>query len=193
MRRREILIATLAGPGLAACVAGPPTRPPVYAGRPAIILDAATFDVEDRRQPLPQSNFIDERRGNELATQVRSYLHARYQPGGGSGTAIAEIVVASLTERLIENRAGGVVGLVTGEPTYQLDAKLAVKIVLREPGGTDRAYAQASVERSRQVRAGAGVVERDTEGRKLMVDIVDQLDPVLEQAVRDSLQGRPAA
>ena len=173
---------------LAACT--PDGPPPVlaYRSQAPVLLPVAYFDIEDRRQPLPSANFIDERRSDELAEEVRAYLRNRFNTGGGSGSAVAVIEQASVTERLVEGRSGGLLGIVTGEPTYGLDGTLTVRIVERGPTGEEVGYGRASVARSREVRAGTTVVQRDAEARALAVELVNQLDPALVQAVRENLR-----
>jgi hypothetical protein len=185
--RRFVLLGSVAVL-FAACGGQAPPPAPAYAGKPPLVLNVASFEVEDQRQPLPEANFIDERRSKELAAATRRYLESRFQASGGTGSAVAIIEEASLTERLLADRSGGVVGLVTAEPTYRLDGRVAVRIVVRDDTGAERGYARTSLERSRTVRAGTSVMERDNDARQLTAQLLDQLDPALEQAVTESLR-----
>jgi hypothetical protein len=181
-----LLLATVAG-----CSRTAPAPKLGYLGDAPIILSVAQLDVEDRRQPLAQANFIDERRSDALSQEVQSYLRARFAAGSGAGSAVAVIEQANIVERLIEGRSGGVIGAVTGEPTYGLDGTLAVRIIARDVAGNEVGYARASVARSRSIRAGTTVLERDAEAKALMTELINQLDPALVQAVRENLRSGP--
>jgi hypothetical protein len=178
----------LALPLLLAACAGEAPPPATGAAAPdPIMLDVGYIDVEDRRSPLPEANFIDERRSAELGQEVAVFLGERLRAGGGPGSALAVIERASLTERLRDERRGGVLGIVTGEPTFIYEGEIAVRILLRDGTGLDQASTSAAVSRTRTIGAGASVVERDAEARRLTRDLLDQLGPALEQAVSRNL------
>src|SRR5690606_10707450 len=124
----------------------PPPQSDVASG-PPIMLDVGSIDIEDRRQPLAEANFIDERRSDELAAQPTSWLRARLSPGGGAGSATAIIEQASLTERLLDDRTGGLLGRIANEPTWSLNGDLAVRLVLRNAAGMETGFASAAVSR----------------------------------------------
>jgi hypothetical protein len=186
-RRRAALTVLALSTALAAC-GGTPPPPTDVAGGPPILLDVGSIDIEDRRQPLGEANFIDERRSDELAAATTNWLRAGLSPGGGSGSATAIIEQASLTERLLSDRTGGVLGRITNEPTWSLNGDLAVRVVLRNAAGMETGFASAAVSRTRTVKAGASVVDRDYEAKRLISDLLAQLRPALEEAVRQNLQ-----
>lgn len=171
---------------VAACTAAPAPPPPATP-EPPIELRVAVVELEDRRQRLPEANFVDEARSNLLAGELRRSLEERLHASGGGGSAKAIIERASLTERLIGARRGGVLGIVTGEPTFDMQGQIAVRVVILDPAGVETAFATASIARSRQIRAGASVIERDAESRALVRELVTQLGPALEQAIRENL------
>jgi len=184
--RRHLLIGALAMPLLLTGCTAPPPPPPAMPG-PAIELRVAVVEIEDRRQRLPEANFVDEARSNLLAGDLQRSLETRLHASGGGGSAKAIIERASLTERLIGARRGGVLGIITNEPTFDMQGQIAVRVVILDPAGVETAFATASIARSRQIRAGASVVERDAESRALIRELVTRLGPALEQAIRENL------
>lgn len=187
------LPALLVGLALLGCGTSspPPARGP--SAEPPIRLAVGQIDVEDRRQPLAQANFIDERRGRELADETTTFLRERLLAEGGARSAVAVIEEASLTERLIEGRSGGVVGFVTGEATWQLDGRLAVRVILRDAHGTEQGFARALVERQRSLPSRATFNDRENAARLLKQELLQQLDPALTQTVRENLTLPPGA
>jgi hypothetical protein len=191
VKRRAVVVLALLLPLLAACAGREPA--PLAAERvpaPPIVLSVGYVDVEDRSAPLPQANFIDERRSHELNQSVQSYLRERLQAGGGAGSAVAVIERASITERLREGRRGGVLGFMQNEPTWDMDGNVAVRVVLRDASGSERGFTATSVGRARAVSAGASIVERDNAAQRLIADLLVQLGPALEQAVAQNLSTR---
>jgi hypothetical protein len=187
-RRRAVLapLGVLTLLTLAGCETDKIDYKPDYAAEPAITLAVGNVQVVDQRQPPAQSNFIDERRGNELTDETKRWLSIRIRAGGG-GTARAIIDQASVTERLIANRTGGFFGWAGNEPTYTLDGNLAVRIVITDETGQERASASAHVGRSRSVGNRASIVERDNEARRLMADLIHDIEPNLKQAISQNL------
>ncbi len=189
MRIMPALAALLGGALLLAACGGtePPERVQAYTKEPPVRLTVNVVEVENRNPPLPQANFIDERRSRELADQATTFLKAQLQAAGGSGSARATIEQASVLERLIPGRSGGFGALVTGEQTYSLDANLRVRVIILDASGADKGWADAGVVLSRSLRAGTSVVARDTAARQLEADLVAQLDKTLKQSIADNL------
>ncbi|MDX6750033.1 hypothetical protein SH611_09465 [Geminicoccaceae bacterium 1502E] len=190
MRRRLLLTGTLASAAtaLAACGGSRRDQPlPDYASEPPLRLMVSELRVDQTFPPLPEANFIDERRTEELAAAARNLLQARLQASGGIAYAQATLPQVSLTERLRTDRSGGMKGLVTREPAYDLDAAITVRIGIIDGSGAEAAWARAGVGRSRSLRAGTSVVERDNAARALIADLMSQLDKAVEQSVRENL------
>lgn len=172
---------------LAACETDTIDYKPDYAAEPAITLSVGSVQVVDARQQPAQTNFIDQRRGNELTDETKRWLAVRIRAGGGAGQARATIDKASITERLVQGRRGGFFGWVGNEATYALEGTLSVRIVIVDEAGQERASASATVGRTRSVGSRASVVERDNEARRLMVDLIHDIEPNLKQAIGQNL------
>lgn len=185
MRRRSALLVLLLG--TTACAAPAPEMPPVISNRPPLRLAVGSVTVEENHPPLAEANFVDERRTKELAQATRRFLEQNVLAGGGPGSARVTIRQAGLTERLRADRAGGVKGYVTREPTWNLDGNVAVRITIVDEAGAERSYAEASVGRARSIRAGTGVIERDNEARELTRDLLAQLDTALRKSAQENL------
>lgn len=189
MRRRFLLTGSLATAAsmLAAC--GGTSRAPLpdLPAGPGLQLMVSELRIDDTYPPLPAANFIDERRTGELAQATRRLVQARLQPVGGVDPARASFTEVSLTERLHEERTGGAAGLITREPTYELEARVNVRISILDGAGNELAWARAGVGRSRLLRAGTSVLERDNAARSLIGDLMGQLDTALTQSVRENL------
>lgn len=180
--------AGLAGVAALAACGGPPVAPgePPPA-RPAIRLAVGEVLPGEEPAPLPEANFIDERRSRELADLVRARLRARLVPAGGLPVARLDLEQAALTERLAAGRQGGVSGLVTREPTFAQEAAVAVRIRILEADGRELARTRVAVQRARSLPAGSSVLRRDEAARALARDVLAQLEDALEVAVRDNL------
>jgi hypothetical protein len=154
---------------------------------PALALTVGEVEVDESYPPLADANFIDERRTKRLATVAAQQLRQRITATGGVGRARVTLDRASITERLLADRSGGVTGFVTREPTYDMAGDLAVRVTILDSAGIEQAIAKAGVGRSRTVRAGASVMDRDAEAQRLMGDLLAQLDDALPKAMRDNL------
>ncbi len=166
-----------------------PLPTPAYTKEAPVLLTVNVVEVENRNPPLPEANFIDERRSKELVDQTTTFLQGRVQAAGGSGSARATIEQASVIERIIPGRSGGFTGFVTGEQTYSLDASIRVRVAILDAAGTDKGYAEAGVTLSRALRAGSSVIARDQAARELEADLLTQLDKTLRQSINDNLSG----
>jgi hypothetical protein len=184
--RRLLLLAGAVALGLAACAGTPEPMSRPEPG-PALRLAVGTVTVEDAYAPLPQANFIDERRTRELAGLARDQIGRRLEAAGGAGWARATLREVALTERLADERRGGVTGLVTREPTWTLEGTLAGRVAIVDEFGGERAFAEARVGRTRQLPAGTSVIERDNAARSLMADLLAQFDAAFERSVRENL------
>lgn len=173
--------------GLAGCETDKIDYQPNYAAQPSVTLAVGNVQVVDQRPQPAQTNFIDERRGNELTDETKRWLAVRVRAGGGGGSAKAIIEQASVTERLIPDRSSGVFAWMGNAPTYALDGNLAVRIVILDESGQERASASAHVGRTRSVGQRASVVERDNEARRLMADLIQDIEPNLKQAIAQNL------
>jgi hypothetical protein len=173
---------------LAACSGSEPPLPaPAYTKEAPVRLAVNVVEVESRSPALAEANFIDERRTRELTEQTTTFLKDRILAAGGSGSASATIEQASVIERIIPGRSGGITGFVTGEQTYSIDANLRVRVTIVDASGADKGYAEAGVALTRTLRAGTSVVDRDYAARQLEADLLTQLDKTLRQSITDNL------
>lgn len=186
-RRGAVL---LLGSLLVACAAPAAdrsTRAAIEAPRPPLRLAVGELVEGSGPPPLPEANFIDERRSRELAEALRQRLRTRLTPAGGTATARFELEQVALTERLAGGRQGGFAGLVTREPTFAQDGAIAVRLRILDGGGRELAQTRVAVQRARALPAGSSVTTRDEGARVLAADLLAQFEDALEVAVRDTL------
>ncbi|SNB52245.1 hypothetical protein SAMN07250955_101213 [Arboricoccus pini] len=190
LHRRRVLLAslgTVALLGLAGCETDEIDYRPNYSAQPSVTLAVGNVQIVDQRQAPAQTNFVDARRSNELTDETKRWLAVRVRAGGGSGSAKAVVEQASVTERLIPDRSSGFFGWMGNAPTYALEGNLAIRIIILDEAGQERVSATAHVGRSRSVGQRASVVERDNEARRLMADLIQDMEPNLKQTARQNL------
>lgn len=188
-RRRVLAFTPVMLVGLAACGGPDVSSFQPRTELPPMMLTVGEVEVDAAYPPLAEANFIDERRTRRLAEVTAQQLRQRITASGGVGRARVTLDRASITERVLSDRSGGVTGFVTREPTYDMAGDLAVRITILDSAGIEQAVAKAGVGRSRTVRAGTSVIDRDAEAQRLMGDLLAQLDDALPKAMRDNLGG----
>lgn len=185
MMRRSLLLALLFLPG--ACTVGvePPERP-YESSRGPFVLSVEELQFENRAAPPATGNFLDRRRSQELAERTLGFLRTRVQAGGGPGVARVVVERAELVERPKE-KTGGVLGPFVREADRVLDGVVAVRISVEDWGGVERGFARAEVARMRPVLENTDVASRDAEARRLVEDLMAQLDDALQKSVEENL------
>lgn len=184
MMRRALVLAWLF---LAGCTVGiePPERP-YTSSLPPLVLAVEELQFDNRAAPPTTGQFIDRRRSQELAERAVRFLRSRIQAGGGSGVARIVVERAELVERPRE-KTGGVLGPFVREADRILDGALAVRISVEDWGGVERGFARAEVARMRPILENTDVASRDAVARRLVEDLIAQLDEALTRSVEENL------
>lgn len=172
---------------LVACTVGvEPPEHPYASSRGPIVLAVEEVIFEDRSTPPSEGNFIDRRRSRELAERAQSFLKSRLQAGGGSGVARVVVEKAVLLERPKPEQAG-YLDPVVREADRVLDGSVAVRIAIEDWSGIERAFARAEVARLRPILENTSVASRHAEAKRLVEDLVAQLDEALQKSAEDNL------
>lgn len=171
---------------LAACtVSTEPPAQPYTSSRGPLVLAVDEIVYENQSAPA-QGTFVDRRRSRELAERTEAFLRGRLQAGGGTGVARAVVEKAELVERPKAETAGYLDPLVR-EANRVLDGRVAIRISIEDWGGVERAFARAEVARLRPVLENTSVAARDAEAKRLVEDLLAQLDEALQQSVEQNL------
>jgi len=185
MRRRGLLSILPILAMLTACVPNEPfeARPLVPAGGEPIRLAVVSVETVDRRGEVTGGDFFTRRRDDRLAQAAIELLRTRLQAQGLTGLARAELGAARIVEKPLETKGG----LFDRAPQSELEATVAVRIVILDGSAIETASASAEVVRARAVPRGAGAIERDQVAQSLMQAALADLDAALAQSVRANL------
>lgn len=185
MRRRGLLSILPILATFTACVPNEPFQalPLVPAGGDPIRLAVVSVEAIDRRGEVSGGDFITRRRDDRLAAAALDLLRTRLQAQGLSGLARAELETARIVEKPLETKGG----LFDRAPQSELEATLAVRVVILDGAAVETASASAEVVRAKAVPRGAGAIERDQVAQSLMQAALADLDAALAQSARANL------
>lgn len=171
---------------LAGCAGRTPPEFPHESARSPLVLTVEEVRIENRSAEPRDGTFIDRRRSRELAERARSFLEKRVRAAGGPGTARVVIERAELVEKP-NTKTEGILGVFVREPDRVLDATLAVRISIEDPGGLERAFARAEVARRRAVLEYTDIASVDAEAQRLIEDLLAQFDEALQRSAEENL------
>ena len=175
---------------LAACVGctSPEIIEPAVttSSRAPIALVVNEIKVESEAAVPAEGNFKDRRRSARLVEATTAFVERRLLAGGGSGWLRALVTEASLIERPRET-TGGIAGFFTSEPDADLVADIALRLIVMDELGLEKAFAELKVGRTRPVSEGLDAIERDAESEALITDLLRQLDDKLTDTIHTEL------
>lgn len=185
MRRRGLLSILPILATIPACVPNEPFQalPLVPAGGEPIRLAVVSVETVDQRGEVGERDFFTRRRDDRLAEAALELLRTRLQAQGLSGLARAELESARIAEKPLETKGG----LFDWAPQSELEATVAVRVVILDGSAVETASASAEVVRARAVPRGAGAIERDQVAQSLMQAALADLDAALAQSARANL------
>ncbi len=188
LRRFRILLclaALLPGPLLAGCeTAPPPAHYPELTFRHLgpIALDVGRIEVETRYIPPLKPPHVDHRSPLPPYTALRNWAGERLKAVGRRRTAHVVILDASIREVPLAV-TGGLKGLFTSEQSARYDARAAVLIEIRDPGGRQLAFVTARASRSMTVAEGASIAARERVWFALTEDLVADINRRVDSQV----------
>lgn len=109
------------------------------------------------------------------------------QAAGGVGTAVVVISDASVTETALKG-ATGLKGVFTKDQSERYDARLEVRIEVRNPDNTRRAQASTAVTRSTSVAEDISPNERAKVMYGLTAKLIDDFDAAIRPSVQQYLR-----
>lgn len=181
------LLAILA---LNGCSSTPPAPryPELTYGHYGVIgLDVASIEfVSLYVPPLKQPHVEHLSPANPIAAMER-WSNDRLRAVGRDGFARVVVSNASIIETPLQVK-GGVRGWFTTDQEARYDAVIEVEIQIRDAGGVQRAFTRAKAERSRTVREGASVTDREGALFQLVEATTTEINSELDRGIRQYLQ-----
>ncbi len=188
MRLRAVLPALFAAAALvpAACSYDVrlQTLPEItFAHRPPLTLNVAAVETVSTHAASSDPARIEDRLPTPPEAALRRWAADRLRATGPSGLARFTITDASVTETRLP-MTGGVVGLFRDDQAERYDAAAEATLELFDDLGTRLAFAQARAVRSRSLREGATLDERDRLRFELVESLMRAFDEEMEKAAR---------
>jgi hypothetical protein len=166
---------------LAACshhIEPAPVKPVTFSG-PAYQLDVAKITV------IEDFDRSDTSRSYALAREIYKWVEARLAAAGSDKILEVHVTDASIAKKSLPKQKTGITGLFTKEQTEELSGRLAVDLKLYSPEKTlPIAFAQVSAELSRTVREDASLEDRKAVHRKIVAEIMKEVDGMLDEKIR---------
>ena len=183
-----IVLAAFAG-SLAGCGAGPPPQQTFadlrFTNEPPLRLGVAAIEVEDEYRPNFDPPHFEQRLPIPLPHVADNWARDRLQPAGTSGRAVAVITDASVVEINLPKESG-----LTATFTHQLDtkydARIGIRVELRDDGGGGIRMAEGHAERSVTTVEGTTLEERDRMLYQMETQLMADLDRQLEAQIRNN-------
>lgn len=169
---------------LSACQ--PPEPPPVrlpelsFAQYGPIVFDVARIDMVDRReQPSGGAARIESQAPVPPADAVRRWAQDRLRAEGTTGTLTVVIKDASITETPLP-KTGGIRGTFTTDQSARFDGRIDVELVAEDRGRRYQGFTTATATRSTTMPENASLDQRDRILRKLVEDMMQDVNYRLE-------------
>lgn len=188
-RRRALMVI---GAALIAASCETTTQPPAfpqisYAHLPAISLDVARIEVENRYRPPATAPNVEHRFPVSLAATTLNWGQDRLRPVGAGGVARVVLRRASVVEVPLK-RTKGVRGVFTTDQSERYDAVLDVMVEVLDATGSRRATVESTARRSRSVPENLSVNQRDTVWFEMTEALMADLNRSLEAQIRTHMK-----
>jgi hypothetical protein len=173
---------------LAGCTTPPPA--PKYPALtfthlPPIRIEAASLEIVEGYQPPLTAPNVEHRMPVAPAAAVRRWAEDRLVPVGAAGRIVVTIEDAAVKEVALQ-RSGGVRGVVTTDQTERYDARLAVRVAVRNRSGSGEVSAEAA--RTRTVPEGLSLNEREKVWFEVTETLINDLNGELDAAIQEFLK-----
>ncbi|HUN49011.1 MAG TPA: hypothetical protein VMU85_20930 [Stellaceae bacterium] len=171
---------------LSAC-GGPPARPEFgdirFNGEPKLHLAVSRVEFVREYQANLQSPHIEEKLPVPLSHVTENWVRDRLEAVGGPGRAVATVVDASVIQVPVPTE-GGISGTFTKQVDTRYEARLALRVEIKDDHGFTVRTATAQTQRSQTTVQGISLDERDRILYRLETDLAADLDRQLESDIR---------
>lgn len=175
---------------LGGCSSTPPAPryPELTYGHYGVIgLDVASIEFVSLYQPPKQPPHVEHLSPANPVSALERWSNDRLRAVGRDGFARVVVSNASIIETPLKT-TGGVRGWFTTDQEARYDAVIEVEIQVRDATGVQRAFTRARAERSRTVREGASIAEREGVLFQLVEGTMTEINSELDRGVRQYLQ-----
>jgi hypothetical protein len=180
----------LAMVALTACSSTPvaPRYPELTYGHYGVIgLDVASIEFVSLYQPPKQPPHVEHLSPANPVVALERWSNDRLRAVGRDGFARVVVSNASIVETPLKTKSG-VRGWFTTDQEARYDAVIEVEVQVRDESGGQRAYTRAKAERSRTVREGASIAEREGVLFHLVEGAMTEINTELDRGIRQYLQ-----
>jgi hypothetical protein len=182
VRRRVLLLLAVSGCAVET-PSVPPPPPPDFSFLTRLRLDVAEVLVDDR---LPAAAPAD--RGPRAAVPPAAYLRAiardRLLADGSAGRAVATLQRAEVLETRLPTQGA----LFTTEVDTRFQGRMAMRVEILGSDGVPDGFAEAEVQRAREVLENADANARAQVVQAIARDLADAMNVELEFQIRRSLR-----
>jgi hypothetical protein len=172
---------------LAACSSGPPPRPDLadirFTTEPKMHLVASRIEFVREYQPNLQSPHIEEKLPVPLSHVTENWVRDRLEATGGAGRAVATVLDAGVVEIPVATE-GGLTGTFTKQVDTRYEARVAMRVEIKDERGFTVRTASAQTQRSQTTVQGISLDERDRVLYRLETELMADIDRQLESDIR---------
>lgn len=180
------LALALAAVGVAGCsLTAPEEEYPelTYRHLPPLELAVGRVEITTRYIPPMKEPNVDHRSPVTPHAALRRWASDRLKAAGGQ--YIAELVILDASIREVPLKVtGGIKGYFTNDQSARYDARAAVRLEIREPGGRQIAFVTARAMRSLSVAEDSSIADRERVLFALTEDIVSDINLRFEAEAR---------
>jgi hypothetical protein len=172
---------------LAGCGGEPPPRPDFadlrFNAEPPLRLGVAAVEVNDEYRPNFDAPHFEQRFPIPLPHLADTWARDRLQAAGTSGRAVAVITDASAVEINLPKETG-ITAAFTNQLDTQYNARIDIRVEIRDDRGVTMRTARAHAERSITTVEGTTLDERDRMLYRMETELMADLDKQLETQIR---------
>lgn len=180
-----LLVVSAIGVG---CETAPPPRQPdplSFTNLPPLVFDLGRIEVVER-PAAPDVADVGHLFATPPAAGVRQWVQERLRASGAEGLLRVTIEEASARATPLETNAA-FEDLFTEEQAERLDLRLRVTVAAIDASGAVRGHASADTQRSRTLREGLTLAERELIYHELLLALFDDYNASQVQALRQYL------
>jgi len=171
---------------LSAC-SSPPRQPEfgdiTFNGEPKIHLAVGRIEFVREYQPNLQPPHIEERLPVPLSHVTENWARDRLEAVGGPGRAVVTVVDASVLQIPVPTQ-GGLTGTFTKQVDTRYEARLAMRVEIKDDHGFAVRSASAQTQRTLTTVQGISLNERNSTLYRMETDLATDLDRQLTNDIR---------
>lgn len=154
---------------------------PEFSGEPYRLI-VGQIVLKESQAEQPRDVQQSHRFPTTLKEGLRNWLQNRVKANGTQGMLVADILHASVTERLIDDNAAWW-GLVPASEELEYTANLHVLLSVIDPHGRTVSTIETMVTRQMQMPRSTGVLDQQEAFNKLILSTLQQMDANFEQQI----------